>query len=513
MIRRASHSLVRFPNRPCISKQNIRSLSSFEDDDGDLHAGIDDEEDEEADSFAENFLGEQDDDIAIPHAEHHIAKITSTFSFKSLKELEDEWLQIYSVAIKPGRSVSEVPTELFERIKSLIGQHKLDQLLAFNDDYKAKLVQITHRLLGGSKIDPIRYSWRETAAYLALDFVPAYSVSKQIFENIVTRLGPENEQMKSYKTVLDFASGPGTGTLAAKEAFPQLSCATLIDPSKSMWEVANVFIQGKQDFSRPIEELVSEMKAKKEKHFTLLWSPSIPEYLKGYKAGNFPQHDVVTCMFSLRELTDYSQRMVAMSYLWRFVKPGGILVVAERGDRLGSQMVLEARTFLLERDPETGNTINAALGFNPFDGEPIQVIAPCTHSKACPFVNNTAPVGRFNDKCIFVTQTEYTIAKNRKGATPKTTGNAKYTYVVFQKFKNELPDYSRILRIPMKRNSHIHMDVCDSDGTIKREAITKKRAKKTPLYRIARKAVWGGMWRTGLMHGKRIKRTKAMPQE
>ena len=53
--------------------------------------------------------------------------------------------------------------------------------------------------------------------------------------------------------------------------------------------------------------------------------------------------------------------------------------------------------------------------------------------------------------------------------------------------------WGRIHNTPIKKNKHVYIDLCTSEGTMERVAITKKKG--GPLnYRTARKSQWGDVW-------------------
>jgi len=71
----------------------------------------------------------------------------------------------------------------------------------------------------------------------------------------------------------------------------------------------------------------------------------------------------------ISELSNEASREACIELLWRLTAPGGVMVVVERGNRWGSHVANRARQYILDLDPT--NT---------------SVVAPCTHSKACPMI-------------------------------------------------------------------------------------------------------------------------------
>jgi len=65
-------------------------------------------------------------------------------------------------------------------------------------------------------------------------------------------------------------------------------------------------------------------------------------------------YDLVIISHTLFELVDKEQREDVLRNLWR--KCDGYMVIVEEGTRRGSELVNEARTFLLQQDQE-GHTV------------------------------------------------------------------------------------------------------------------------------------------------------------
>ena len=82
----------------------------------------------------------------------------------------------------------------------------------------------------------------------------------------------------------------------------------------------------------------------------------------------------------------------------------------------------------------------------------------------------------------------------------------KYSYLVLRKgprpYEEQSFSWPRLIRRPLKRSGHMHLDYCDADGTFKRTAVTRCQGKARFL--DARKSKWGDLWPHALKNPPRI---------
>ena len=96
-----------------------------------------------------------------------------------------------------------------------------------------------------------------------------------------------------------------------------------------------------------------------------------------------------------------------MRSLWKYVAPGGLLVISENGSPVGFEIVKEARAILISEVLYPG-----------------KIISPCPHMHSCPIASG--------GWCHFKQRVQ-TFAKHERNIL-----DAPYSYVVFQK-PGELP--------------------------------------------------------------------------
>ena len=83
--------------------------------------------------------------------------------------------------------------------------------------------------------------------------------------------------------------------------------------------------------------------------------------------------------------------------------------------------------------------------------------------------------------------------------------DAKYSYVVLRKgsrpvsqdtsIESQAYHWPRLIQPPLKKNGHVVLDTCSTEGTIQRMVVPKSQG-KVP-YRDARKAMWGDLFPHG----------------
>ncbi|GGR95518.1 rRNA methyltransferase [Streptomyces aureoverticillatus] len=142
------------------------------------------------------------------------------------------------------------------------------------------------------------------------------------------------------------------------------------------------------------------------------------------------------------------------------------VVVIEPGTPDGYARVIDARDRLV------------AAGF--------RVAAPCPHSAACPIVPG-------DDWCHFsVRVARSSLHRQVKGGS-LAYEDEKFSYVaaVRPAALPVAPASLRVVRKPQIRKGQVLLDLCDVDGTLHRETVTKRHG---ALYREARDAMWGDAW-------------------
>jgi len=355
---------------------------------------------------------------------------------------------------------------------------------------------------------PIRYSWKESLAYAAFDMIPFYGILRRVYRDSLARV--DEETRSNYKTMLDFGGGPGTGILAArdeKSLLPGLREGLIVDPSRSMWELAVKLNLGQIDYrNESVEDILQKFREERESSFGLLWCPSLPKLVQGLESRQMPQYDIVNCSLSLSELSNAQAQLITFALLWRLVAPGGTLIITERGDEaIGQQTIQLVRSAFIDDKERLSRTMHRLIKVDPFkyDGK---IIAPCTHHMACPLAQSDA---RHNRGCFFTQEAPRSITKRgtRGQGLGRKSSPYSFSYLAIQKDKRSrdapVPEetdphkfFGRIVRPPLKRQRHVTLDTCASTGNIERFVVTRFRNEHvgTDFYRASRKSQWGGLW-------------------
>lgn len=78
------------------------------------------------------------------------------------------------------------------------------------------------------------------------------------------------------------------------------------------------------------------------------------------------------------------------------LKPGGVLVIAEDGDRWGFHLIRCARSLLIRMETPTELT---TVFENVVPTPDIEILAPCPHTKECPLMGNKSHWCHFAQHC------------------------------------------------------------------------------------------------------------------
>lgn len=435
----------------------------------------------------------------------------------------------------PLRFPTGLRPETEGHLRTLLKDTTLDHITALHEKLSARRTARLQALKRDeASVPPLRYSWRESVAYTAMDLAPAVGITRRVLQDTVNRVGAA--RAASYRTMLDFGGGPGTALLAAEQVHqPGLPIKeyTMVEPSRSMWEVAQLLRHGEQDLSRPVEDLLADMRSQGiSDEAALLWSPSLPELLQGLNPEQYPTYDVVTATFALSELPSAEARAMALGLLWRLVAPNGVLVVAERADKGSINVVQDAREFLVEKEA-LQRALRRTLKVDAFGDCEAKMVAPCTHSQSCPIAQGAFGQGRFTKGCQFVQAAHRTISRPSGKGQGLGAPSSRFAFSYFAAMKvpngeaeggqggrggeeagefgefgkfgegglpgrgqlegDEYDVRARIVRNPFARKGHVTMDLCTSDGELQRVSLTKGTSEPR-MYRAARKATWGGFW-------------------
>ena len=265
-------------------------------------------------------------------------------------------------------------------------------------------------------------------AYLAARLPATYAAVRASMDSaaeVCTDFAPQS--------MLDVGAGPGTALWAAKQCWPTLQAATMIEASPAIRAVGNDLSQnsGLPDLDWRAGDVVREKL-------------------------DFPQADLVTIAYVLDELAP-EKRLGLIERLWASARH--MLVIVEPGTPAGWQRILDARRALV------------AAG--------AIIAAPCPHQLDCPLV---AP-----DWCHFSRR----VARSRIHRLTKEAEvpweDEKFIYLAA--VRETVGDVeARIIAPTRVGGGKVSVKLCKNDGMAEERLLTKRDG---DLFRWARRADWG----------------------
>ena len=263
-------------------------------------------------------------------------------------------------------------------------------------------------------------------AYLAARLPATYAAVRAALEAVAAvrpEFAPSN--------LLDFGAGPGTALWAARDCWPDLKVATLIEASASMRKFGAEFAP---------QSGVAQVD----------WRGDAPS------AG---ARDLVTLAYVLDEMDD-AQRAALVQHLWSVT--GDTLLIVEPGTPAGYRRILAARDQLLRQGAH--------------------MIAPCPHTDACPLAGP--------DWCHFSRR----VARSRAHLQAKNAEvpweDEKFSYLAVARNAVSLPA-ARVIAPPRVGSGKIELKLCKGDGSAELVLVTKREGAR---YKQARRLDWGEPW-------------------
>ena len=234
------------------------------------------------------------------------------------------------------------------------------------------------------------------------------------------------------RSLLDIGAGPGTATWAARDAWPSLTRATLVDENPHLLALAEAM-------QAPALELSAQ-------HGTITAS------LAGGATA-----DVVMASYVLAELPDAALR-ATLGRLWDTA--AFLLVVVEPGTPDGFKRILACRDILIARGA--------------------QIVAPCSHDGRCPLADGPR-------WCHFSAR----VPRSRDHLLVKDANvpfeDEKFSYLVAGKGFPPLDRGRRILATPKVDKSAVTLTVCTPDVPEQRRVARRDKDD----YRMAKRLDWG----------------------
>jgi ribosomal protein RSM22 (predicted rRNA methylase) len=218
------------------------------------------------------------------------------------------------------------------------------------------------------------YGPEETVAYAQFHMKARFIILRRIFEEIRTLL-------PSFlpSTVIDFGCGPGTAATSAFAVWSSdMKKYSGIDISNAMIDAAKVMTKGLGPDFTFYEKTAGLLKRLERTE---------------------DRYSLAVIAYTLTELTSDPARQVAVQLLFESLDVGGVLVIVDRGNPIGSHAVRTARKFLLEKyqsvENDTSLTTKKVRYDKPLsfvrprrdtaDSQVVaKIISPCTHDKPCP---------------------------------------------------------------------------------------------------------------------------------
>jgi ribosomal protein RSM22 (predicted rRNA methylase) len=232
----------------------------------------------------------------------------------------------------------------------------------------------------------------------------------------------------SPRRLLDFGAGPGTALWAARDCWPHLDAATLIEASASMQKFGAAFA--------PLSGVTA-----------IDWHGEMPVADKS---------DLVTVAYVLDEL-DSAKRKTLVQKLWSLT--GDTLLIVEPGTPAGYRRILDARDLLL--------------------GQGAHMVAPCPHALACPLI---AP-----DWCHFSRRVSRSRAHLQAKGAEVPWEDEKFSYIAVSRNAASLSE-ARVIAPPRAGSGKVELKLCQSDGAARAALITKREGDR---YKKAKRLDWG----------------------
>lgn len=255
------------------------------------------------------------------------------------------------------------------------------------------------------------------------------------FAAVRAAMDEAEQQMPDFrpKSLLDLGAGPGTAMWAARDTWPSIDDALMIEGSPTMRRWGEKLAASAMPFKRE-------------------WRAA--DFSKGKLAVD--AHDLVTIAYVLDEL-EVDARAALIDAAWRAT--GSLLLVVEPGTPAGWQRILDTRTQLL------------GLGAH--------VVAPCAHEAPCPIVSP--------DWCHFSRRVARTKIHLRSKSAVVPFEDEKFIYLAVSKTPATRTT-GRVLSPPRAGSGKVSLKLCVASGAAETRLITKRDGE---LFKAARRIDWG----------------------
>lgn len=235
------------------------------------------------------------------------------------------------------------------------------------------------------------------------------------------------------KTLLDLGAGPGTALWAARDAWPSIDDALMIEGSPTMRRWGETLAAAAAQYRREWRGID--------------FARSLPDQAP---------RDLVTIAYVLDELEE-AGRTALIDAAWRAT--AGLLLIVEPGTPAGWQRILAARAQLIEAGAH--------------------LVAPCAHEAPCPIVSP--------DWCHFSRRVARTKIHLRSKGAVVPFEDEKFIYLAASRAPATRAT-GRVLAPPRSSSGKVSLKLCQASGTAETRLITKRDG---DTFRAARRVDWG----------------------
>ncbi|CAF3406267.1 unnamed protein product [Rotaria socialis] len=328
---------------------------------------------------------------------------------------------------------------------------------------------------------PLSFDEYKSKIYLATNFASHYAMLSQIFNEIKKR-----ERDFLPVRLFDFGSGVGSVMWAAMHVWGKQTFAEIlnVDKAREMNELSQLILQKGQPNKTPLVHGVV--------------------YRQFMPHGRENVFDLVVADHTLFEFENRFERLKAVQSLWYNVKPGGFLILVERGNIHGYTAINEARDNILNRIAVSAETINKNDVEEMNDEEslkenddssftkrysPAHIFSPCPHDMTCPKAQLNTPcriATRFRPLQIFDLQRNVPNFEI-----------AQMSYIVVRKGERDKNDiygtWPRVIEPIIDRKNHQHVRLCCPNGEYVNVPISKNKH-GVGLHRLSHHAAPGDIF-------------------
>jgi ribosomal protein RSM22 (predicted rRNA methylase) len=259
-------------------------------------------------------------------------------------------------------------------------------------------------------------------------------------------------------TLLDVGAGTGGAAWAAARVLPSIGAMTLLEQSADAIRLGAAILA-----ESPADALQSATwRQWRLPGADAAGSAEADGPAADHWVAALPEAALATAAYVLGELTPGQQTALATLA----ARSAPVVLFVEPGTPAGYRRILAARAQLL------------AAGY--------VIAAPCPHQLGC-------PLDVAGDWCHFAARLPRSALHRQVKGAELSHEDEKFSYVAAVRPDTGRPELpaGRVVRRPQQRKGLVTLDLCASDGTSRRELVSKSKGE---AYRRARKSSWGDRW-------------------